>query len=222
MIRAIFYIGLVVLIAASVNWKIGVIKEKRNAPTISIANEHKKFGKPVETFQVKTDDLKFFERVTGQGNQEEVELMVSKIQWQKIIAFQEARVFTDRGVEEGKVVYKSSRPDTNTGLYKVLVKRSSASKAEMAKNVVVDINTKTLKNIVMIPSTSIKQIDKKSFVWVLTDDGKAVKRFIKKGEESQLYVEIVEGLSIGEKLIVRGASSLNKGDVARIVTGEQK
>ena len=45
---------------------------------------------------------------------------------------------------------------------------------------------------------------------------------MKKGDESQMYVEIVDGLSIGEKLIVRGASSLNKGDVARIVTGEQK
>ena len=222
MIRAIFYIGLVVLIAASVNWKIGVIKDKRSAPTISIANEHKKFGKPVETYQVKTGDLKFYERVTGQGKHEDVELMISKIQWQKIKASQEARVFTDNGVEEGKVVYKSNRPDTNTGLYKVVVKLKSTSKADADKNVVVDINTKTLKNIVMIPSTSIKQEDKKSFVWVLTDEGKAIKRFVKKGEESQLYVEVVDGLSVGEKLIVRGASSLNKGDVTRIVPGEQK
>ena len=222
MIRAIFYIGLVALIAISVNWKIGVIKDKRNAPTISITNEYMKFGKPVETFKVKTDDLKFFERVTGESRNNKVELMVSKIQWQKIKNSQQAIVYTGNGVIDGEVIIKNKLPDTNTGLYKVVVKTDDAIKAKTTKNIVVDINTKTLRDVITIPSTSIKQEDKESYVWVLTDDGKAVKRAVKKGDESQMYVEIVDGLSIGEKLIVRGASSLNKGDVARIVTGEQK
>lgn len=222
MIRAIFYIGLVVLIAISVNWKIGVIKDKRSAPTISITNEYKKFGKPVETFTVKNDDLKFFERVTGEVKNKKVELMVSKIQWQKIQPSQQAIVHTGDGVIEGEVTIKNNLPDTNTGLYKVIVKTDYVLKPKTATNIVVDINTKTLRDVITIPSTSIKREDENNFVWILTDDGKAVKRSVKKGDESQMYVEIVEGLSIGEKLIVRGASSLNKGDVARIVTGEQK
>ncbi|MCO4754482.1 MAG: hypothetical protein KC478_08360 [Bacteriovoracaceae bacterium] len=222
MIRSVFYIGLVGLVAGSVAWKIGVIKDKRNAPTISINNEYKKYGKPVETFNIKKDDLLFYERVTGEYSNKRVELMVSKIQWNKIQKGQMARILSaNNKFVKGIVAQKNAFADTNTGLYKVVVKSYAPVVPQAGKNVVVDVNIKTLHNVIAVPSTSIVRDGKSNFVWMLKDK-KAVKREVTKGQESQMYVQVTKGLSVGENIIVRGASTLEKGDVARIVSGEQK
>ncbi len=222
MIRSVFYIGLVVMVAGSVAWKIGVIKDKRNAPTISINNEHKQYGKPVETFKIKKDDLLFFERVTGEYSNKTVNLMVSKIQWNKIQKGQMTRILSAKNkFVKGIVADKKAFADTNTGLYKIVVKSYAPVVPQAGKNVVVDVNIKTLHNVIAVPSTSIVRDGKSNFVWML-EDKKAVKREITKGQESQMYVQVTKGLSVGENIIVRGASTLEKGDVARIVSGEQK
>ena len=224
MIRGVFYTALVAVFAFAIVWTIGVIKEKKAAPTISIANEFKEHGKPVEVFEVPRGELKFYERVTGDYRNGQVELFVSKIQWRKIKKGQEARIFKPAGeFVEGKVSHVAGGADTETGLYRVVVTVEEPIEALVGQNVVVDINTKTLRNVVSVPSASIERDGKESFVWILNDDLKATRRPVKKGEVSQMRTQILEGLEVGEKIIVRGASSLEKGDVARVVSdGEEK
>lgn len=223
MIRGLFYFGLIAIVAISVYWKIGVIKEKRNAPTVSIANEFKEHGKPVETYQAKRADLKFYERVTGFYSNRQVNLTVSKIQWNKITTGQKARILSPKDkVVPGVVSWKASFPDTSTGLYRVIVKSKAPMMVDPGQNVVVDVNVDTLKNVVFVPSASIERAGKDAFVWVLTEQRKALKRKVRVGKESQMFTQIVDGLQVGEKIIVRGASSLEKGDVARVISGEEE
>lgn len=223
MIRGLFYAGLVAFAALAVFLKIGVIKEKRNAPTISIANEHKLHGKPVEVAVVKKADLRFFERASGNFANNGVVLYVSKLQWNKIASGQDALVLSSaKEPLKAKVAWKAKTSDTETGLYRIDVALLERGLFEKGQNVVVDINTRTLKDVKAVPAASLESEGTLSYVWVL-EDNKALKRKVETGERSQMRAQILSGLKAGEKVIVRGGSSLEKGDIARIVSaGEEK
>lgn len=223
MIRGLFYAGLVAFAALAVFFKIGVIKDKRNAPTISIANEHKLHGKPVEVATVQKGELKFFERASGNFANSGVVLYVSKLQWNKMASGQDALVLGSGNKPlKAKVAWKAKAADTETGLYRIDVALLERALFEKGQNVVVDINTRTLKNVKAVPAASLESEGTSSHVWVL-EENKAVKRKVETGERSQMRVRVLSGLKAGEKVIVRGASSLEKGDIARIVSaGEEK
>lgn len=217
--RALFYAVLIALFSCAVYMKIENIKESRNAPTISIANEMQEHGKPVELFQVAKENLKFYERATGDASGSRVRLFVSKLQWDRIRRGQEARALDkDGNTLNGRVIEVGKVRDSETGLYKVVV--GLDGKLKQARNVVVDINTKTLPQVLMAPSAAIRKDGRQSNVWVLTD-GKALKRPVEVGEESERYTQILKGLQVGEQVIVRGASSLKKGDRVRIVNRKE-
>ncbi|MDR0765055.1 MAG: efflux RND transporter periplasmic adaptor subunit [Synergistaceae bacterium] len=67
------------------------------------------------------------------------------------------------------------------------------------------------KNAVLIPANSIQTIDNGEFVF-LEENSKAVMKPVKTGLRQGDYVQITEGLTPGDKLIVFGGTNLNDGD----------
>lgn len=206
---------------------VGVIKEKRGAPTISINNEYQTHGKPVEVTQVSRGNFKLYMRLSGEYTaKKQVQIWVSKIQWAKIKRGQSVNIL---GQEEGlpsellsgkgnsgKVAHIAKSPSNLTGLYQVVVSSENGLKLKPGSKVVVDIQTRQAPGVLSVPSSAIKQLDTSFFVWLL-NNGKASKVEVKTGRESNLYTEILSGLEPGDKVIVRGGSSLKKGDSVRVV-----
>lgn len=70
---------------------------------------------------------------------------------------------------------------------------------------------KTLIDTVMVPSDSVRTEDGTSWVMV-AQDGRALKKTVRLGAAQDGRVQILEGLSPGERLIVSGGRALQDGD----------
>ncbi|MBD64642.1 MAG: hypothetical protein CME62_05520 [Halobacteriovoraceae bacterium] len=217
MVRVIFYLLLVVLTAVSVNWKIGVIEEKRAAEVISINNEYSKHGKPVEIFPVVNKNLEFFERVSGEYSKGEVITYISQLQWHKIKVGQ--KVIVSEENISGIVTRIDQNRDALTGLYKAQIKLEKPLASMVRKNLVLDIKVNTIENVLQIPSSSVKTDTESKYVWVV-DKNNALRKNIKTGQRSGEFVQVLSGLEENEKVIVRGASLLQKNDQLRIVNSD--
>lgn len=218
--RIIFYVLIVLGIAATVKWKQGVINTKRSMPTISINNEYEKFGKPVQILNISKETMKFSERLTGSLENGKATLLVGANQWRRIKMGQEAQLVNKEGQSSGSVIVKGTSPDTETGLFEIVVNFNSDLSL---KNAVVDIYTREKDGVISIPTTAISETEKGEFVWVLNGADKAGQRKVQTGDKSLYNSEIVSGLSVGDKVIIRGASSLTTKDKVRVaLTGEKK
>ena len=220
--RALFYGLALVAFVAAIFIRIEAVKKERSAETVSIAKEFEKHGKPVEIYTVKREDLAIFERLTGEFRSGKARLYVSKLQWRAIRAGAQARAMTPQGDEVfGEVAYVSKTSDRETGLYPVEVRLQKGARIKPGQSLVVDIGIQILEDILKVPSASISTSEAGNFVWVL-EDGKAKKKNVVEGAESENYTQILKGLESGEKVIVRGASALEEGDVARIIALESE
>ena len=71
----------------------------------------------------------------------------------------------------------------------------------------VSIVTKVTENAVTVPFEAVMNEDETCFVWIVSD-GKAVRREVSTGIETDLVTEITEGLSAGETVIVNPPQKL--------------
>ncbi|TXD34999.1 efflux RND transporter periplasmic adaptor subunit [Lujinxingia vulgaris] len=67
-----------------------------------------------------------------------------------------------------------------------------------------------------IPTTAITESLEGSSVWVLQDDNTVKARTIEKGARTDARVEVLEGLSEGERVVVTGRQALEEGDKVRV------
>lgn len=88
----------------------------------------------------------------------------------------------------------------------------------LKSGVTADIRLLTYENkkAVVIQRNLISKDDKGGYVFVL-NNSQAQKRYIKSGNENGLYLEIIEGLTSGDKLIVKGASQLVDGTKVNVI-----
>ena len=217
-----FYLSLVVIAVVAINWKIAEIKTNRAKPTISIANEYEKFGKPVEVFQLQKSDMSFSERLTGNVTGNKIILLVGQNQWRKIKVGQVVNV-VEKELKPLEIKSISKTPETETGLYQIEVGPKSGSLKLQSGSVVVDVITSVKSNVLSLKTTAIKTDEDTKYVWVLHGENQADKRYVKTGLVSLYETQIIEGLSSGDKVIIRGASSLKKNTKVRIANlGDQK
>jgi HlyD family secretion protein len=74
----------------------------------------------------------------------------------------------------------------------------------------IKIVTETKKDTLVIPDTAVFDYKGSSSVFVV-DNGKAVIRQIKKGIESEKTIEVVGGLKLGEKILVKPDNNIKEG-----------
>ena len=188
-------------------------------PSISINSEFIKNGKPVEIYTVIKDDLLFYEKTTVNFKGDTFYSLVSRDLRDKIKLNLSAVVF---GEEDSKfkaiVTDVANKRDLDTGLFLVQLKiEDSLRPKENSKNLFALINIKSVTNILLVPTNSIIDESSSKYVWVV-DEGKSVRREVKTGESSNGQTHILSGLSVGDKVITRGKSSIGVNQKIRIVS----
>ncbi|MGH8109904.1 MAG: efflux RND transporter periplasmic adaptor subunit [Arenimonas sp.] len=111
----------------------------------------------------------------------------------------------------GRVISVDSRVDMQS--------RSIAAQAEidnpdnrLRPGMLLEINVMQMqRNALVIPELALLQLGSESFVYRVTLDGNAEKVVVKPGSRSFGYVEIIQGLKAGDRIVVEGTSKLRSG-----------
>lgn len=118
---------------------------------------------------------------------------------------------------QGQVVRISPIVNDSTGTVKVTVELTPSDKAfKPGAFVRVGIETDSRTNVVLVPKRALLEKDSESFLFVAIE-GIARRREITLGYETESEVEVREGVSVGENVIVAGQGNLRDGDKIREV-----
>ncbi len=126
----------------------------------------------------------------------------------------------DSVVFEGKVRWISPIVDTATGTVKLTLE-AAASRPEIRPGsfITIDIVRETRADALLVPRESVIRELQKAHVFVTQGDV-ATKRAVKLGLEEGEFIEAVEGLQKGEKVVVAGQGGLKDGSPVKILGDE--
>ena len=121
-------------------------------------------------------------------------------------------------VHKGNIarIYPTIDPNTRKGTVEVELKPlpHGAKAGQLAR---VKITSTPIAKLV-IPAYAVHHDYKGAYTFVINEESKAKKTYIKKGLQFGHEIEIVEGLSSGENIVTRGFNSLRDGKDVNIVT----
>ncbi|WJG10806.1 efflux RND transporter periplasmic adaptor subunit [Aliiglaciecola sp. LCG003] len=108
--------------------------------------------------------------------------------------------------------------DSKTGTFKVTLRVPNADNAlKSGMFTQVDLNYDTHANATLLPRRALLAIDDKINVFVVDDDGIAKKVSIKIGYQEGNFVEVLEGLTGNEKVVITGHQNLKDNAVVEVV-----
>ncbi|MBU1097952.1 MAG: efflux RND transporter periplasmic adaptor subunit [Bacteroidetes bacterium] len=117
----------------------------------------------------------------------------------------------------GKVVEISINADPRTqSFYAEAEFDNSNYTLKTGVTVDVKINVYSNSKAIVVPRNLIKEDKGGKYVFV-NQNGNASQRYIKTGKESDIYVEVTDGLIAADYLIVKGASRLNNGTKLNVI-----
>lgn len=121
-----------------------------------------------------------------------------------------ATVFPGKEIS-GKISYISPHADANHN-YKieVLVSKKEVPELKAGTYVNVSFNTKAEQNVLQIPKRSLVEGTKNPYVYV-AENGKSIVRKVVVGRETGENIEVVSGLTEGEKVVSDGQINLISG-----------
>ncbi len=109
---------------------------------------------------------------------------------------------------EGKVVFISPFIDTENKTCKVTIELSNPhSDLKPGMFAQVNIEIESLEDRVLIPEDALLIRDRRSLVFVVEDD-LAKWKYVTIGEQNDEYIEIIEGINVGEDVIIEGHYTL--------------
>jgi multidrug efflux pump subunit AcrA (membrane-fusion protein) len=76
---------------------------------------------------------------------------------------------------------------------------------------VVDLNVRTARDTVAVPAAAVFRDGRRDAVWVVRN-GRAHEQHVRLGAQGESRVEVVEGLAVGQPVVVRGADQVHEGD----------
>ena len=120
---------------------------------------------------------------------------------------------------EGEVERLSPVVDQSTGTVKVTVKLNPSDRSfRPGAFVRVDIKTDTRQQAVLIPKRAVLQEDGANFVFIAEGET-AHRKKITLGYQNEGEVEVREGVSAGDKIVVAGQGNLKEGSKVRQIQG---
>jgi RND family efflux transporter MFP subunit len=151
----------------------------------------------------------------------EADVHLSERDARRVRPGQKADISLGAGSEhaEGEVLRISPVVDNSTGTVKVTLTVQPPSRLfKPGAFVRADIETDSREKTTLIPKRALVQQDGQTFVFV-TEGEQAKRREVKLGYESGGAVEIVEGVKLGENVVVAGQGSLKEGSKIKEVQG---
>jgi len=112
------------------------------------------------------------------------------------------------GKMQGRVAYIDPRVDPGTRTAKVSVEVSNRSgDLRLGMFVTVAFQTNATEHVTVVPPAAVQTIGDRSVVYVPadSDEGKFVERLVKLGARSGEFVQVLEGLKPGDKVVTEGS-----------------
>ena len=213
--RKILYFLLAVLAVASVLIKAKQIEQKEVSEIVSINEEWKKTGKPVDAALVIRTDMYEIEKVSGKMMENGyIYAQLPRETAGKLFRGQQFKVLNGAGIE-GRIVSVSRTPDMLTGMYNLTLKVTSG---ELSPGVIIvaGVRTKSHPDTLAVKKEAVLRDDAGSFCWVISPENIVAKRRISTGKEYEGYLMIEEGLEEDEKVCTDGLARLRENDFVSI------
>lgn len=124
--------------------------------------------------------------------------------------------------ETGHVVFVDRAVDVKTGTLRLRAEFPNPRKnlrPGMFARVRIDLGTR--KDCTEVPERAIVELQGKTFLWVVGQDGKANQRPVKVGEQNGSNFIITEGIKPGERVIVEGLQKAREGAPVTAMTAAQ-
>ena len=87
---------------------------------------------------------------------------------------------------------------------------STAPTPRPGMSAVVDLQVRTAKDAVAVPAAAVFRDGRRDAVWVVVN-GTARERVVRLGAQGEAKVQVLEGLKVGERVVVRGADQVRDG-----------
>ncbi|WP_066506164.1 efflux RND transporter periplasmic adaptor subunit [Abyssisolibacter fermentans] len=121
---------------------------------------------------------------------------------------------------KGKIYAVSPSADARTQLYPVkILLNNEAGKIKAGMFAAVSLNIDIRENTLTVPSDAVIKEDNMDVVYTVSDN-KAVRNEVELGLDNGIHVEILSGLKVGDKVIIKGQNFVQEGSVIKVVRGE--
>ena len=124
--------------------------------------------------------------------------------------------------DQGSFVFIDRAVDVKTGSLRMRAAFPNAKKIlrpGMFARVRVDLGTR--KDSLEVPERAVVELQGKTFLWVIGQDGMAGQRAVKVGEQNGSNVIVNEGIKAGERIVVEGLQKVREGAPVKAMTAAQ-
>jgi RND family efflux transporter MFP subunit len=142
--------------------------------------------------------------------------MINKIKQGDIVT---AEISAANYKEESRVDSISTSADPVTNLYTVNILLSNNGSIKPGMFAKIHLNTDKIENALAVKTEAVMEKSEKKYVFIVNGDYAAEKEVVT-GLDTGTYIEIKEGLTLGDKVIVKGQDYINDGSRIKIVRGE--
>ena len=114
--------------------------------------------------------------------------------------------------DQGSFIFIDRAVDVKTGTLRIRARFANPDKIlrpGMFARVRVDLGTR--KDCLEVPERAVVELQGKSFLWVITQDGKAHQREVTVGEQNGSNMLVLKGLEPGERIVVEGLQKVREG-----------
>lgn len=225
--RVIIFAIILILSIIVVEAKKAKVAAERERPTESVLSLVLEKGIPIHTIKVTKGDFETTKLATLQpcGDYQ----LCTYLSRKELLPIKVGQLVTSAKTEHkiGKVSFVSRTQDFKNGLYKVVV-TSNVSVAKIKKEIekrakgpgmyfVSSIVTGVYKNVIKLPVAALVREGDSVYVWKVLSETEVKKVEVKVGKANTQYQHILEGLTEGDQVVVRGQSLLPKYDRFRVV-----
>jgi membrane fusion protein (multidrug efflux system) len=124
--------------------------------------------------------------------------------------------------DQGKLVFIDRAVDVKTGTLRVRAEFANGEKLlrpGMFGRIKVALALRA--DSILLPERAVAELQGKNFVWVVGSDNKTTQRAVKVGEPVGGSVLILEGLKVGDRVVVEGLQKVREGAVVQPMTVAQ-
>lgn len=214
--RPFVYFLLLALLALSIKVRQDVVIKGRNKEIISSIIEWEKHGKPVDVIKVSKSDFFVFKRISiMQVDGNRYRAYVTKNEKSYFKAGQDLYYHADSSDYCGVITAVAEEIDMEKGLYPIEIELRSESKS-FASREIIFAHTSTVEGIIQIPQDALELKDdlksQHEFNVKKIVDGKVILQAVTVGEVDHDFLQISNGLDLGDLVVVNGQTLVNEGD----------
>ncbi len=208
--RLFVYLFFAGLLAFAVEWQKGVITERNSAELISVLNEWRNNGWPIETWEITKQPFLDIETVSLLKQNSREAIFVMPIERARNVRVG-MKIMNPKTFEViGEISRIPQRVNSSHGMKEIRVglsKASSNNKHIFETAWVV----KSLNSELIIPIEAISYDKNKAFVWVLDQENNMpIQRKIDIAENNPWAYRVISGVASGDILITNGTANIER------------